>query len=184
MVSRLLLLLLCLGLATSAQAHRLKLFVTQTGQALEGRVYFVGGTGASSAEVNITAADGRLLATLHTDDNGRFSYPFGRAAELHLTARTVDGHQANWSTPPALSGADSAKSPATVIHTTDQQLTETELLAQIDTRIARQLQPLQEQLNAHDERIRLQDILGGLGYILGLAGLALWWQAKKRDGTP
>lgn len=53
------------------------------------------------------------------------------------------------------------------------------LVALVEEAVARQVRPLREQLLAHEERVRLRDILGGIGYILGLAGLVLWWHARR-----
>lgn len=55
------------------------------------------------------------------------------------------------------------------------------LSAAIALAVARQVRPLREELAAERDRVRLQDILGGLGYIFGLAGIALWW--RRRDGA-
>jgi nickel transport protein len=52
----------------------------------------------------------------------------------------------------------------------------------IERAVARQIRPLREQLVAAEDRIRLQDILGGIGYIIGLTGLALWWRSRRRSG--
>jgi nickel transport protein len=49
--------------------------------------------------------------------------------------------------------------------------------------VARQIQPLREELIAAEDRVRLRDILGGVGYILGLTGLALWWRCRE-GGSP
>nr|WP_242470868.1 hypothetical protein [Thiocystis violacea] len=49
----------------------------------------------------------------------------------------------------------------------------------IEEAVARQVRPLREQLVAIDDRIRFQDVLGGIGYILGLTGLALWWRCRR-----
>jgi nickel transport protein len=54
----------------------------------------------------------------------------------------------------------------------------------IERAVARQIRPLREQLVAAEDRIRLQDILGGIGYIMGLTGLALWWASRRRSGPP
>ncbi|MBK5965704.1 hypothetical protein CCR95_16830, partial [Thiocystis minor] len=55
------------------------------------------------------------------------------------------------------------------------------LIAAIDQAVARQVRPLREQLIAAQDEVRLRDILGGLGYILGLTGLALWWRSRRLD---
>ncbi|MCV2219504.1 hypothetical protein [Thauera sp. Sel9] len=42
------------------------------------------------------------------------------------------------------------------------------------------LRLLREDIARLEQRIRLQDILGGIGYILGLAGLSAWFMARRR----
>jgi nickel transport protein len=58
------------------------------------------------------------------------------------------------------------------------------LEAAIERAVARQIRPLREQLIAAEDRIRLQDILGGIGFIMGLTGLALWLTSRRRSGPP
>ena len=49
----------------------------------------------------------------------------------------------------------------------------------VEAAVARQIRPLREELLATRDALRLQDILGGLGYIFGLTGLALWWRSRR-----
>jgi nickel transport protein len=56
------------------------------------------------------------------------------------------------------------------------------LVAAIEGAVNRQVRPLRAQLIAAEERTRLQDILGGIGYIAGLTGLVLWWRSRRPDG--
>jgi len=59
-----------------------------------------------------------------------------------------------------------------------------DLAAAIERAVARQLRPLREELLATRDALRLRDILGGIGYIFGLAGLTLWWHGgrSRQDG--
>jgi nickel transport protein len=52
----------------------------------------------------------------------------------------------------------------------------------IEVAVARQIRPLREELLATRDALRLTDILGGVGYIFGLAGVALWWHARRSGG--
>ena len=63
------------------------------------------------------------------------------------------------------------------------RLAETGLEAKIEQAVARQVRPLREELLAAQGRAGLRDILGGIGYILGLVGLLIWWQSR-RDRAP
>jgi nickel transport protein len=39
---------------------------------------------------------------------------------------------------------------------------------------------LAEQLSAHDERIRITDIIGGIGYIVGITGAVYYYLGARR----
>ena len=45
--------------------------------------------------------------------------------------------------------------------------------------VAKQLKPLQKELRAYREKVLFRDILGGLGFILGIFGIAAWFAARK-----
>jgi nickel transport protein len=51
--------------------------------------------------------------------------------------------------------------------------------AAIEQAVARQVRPLRESLAEAQARAGLQDVLGGLGYIAGLAGLGLWLISRR-----
>lgn len=187
--------LLLLALAMPAHAHKLKVFAQATGDLVQGQVYFVGGAKAKGAEVHIKTANGHPLATVHTDENGRFSYQASQADDLLLEADSGDGHQANWTIKaqelePAFASPDkhlasvqpeqtpsAEKTPS--LPTQTQGDFQVLPIAELELAMARQLAPLREELAAERDARRLQDILGGLGYIFGLAGLALWWKRRQ-----
>jgi nickel transport protein len=120
-----------------------------------------------------------------------------------ILAITSDGHQAEWRVPaaelatgfgyggaiaqeaerphrrdePVIVETDASSTSATSVAILDPALE-----SAIERAVARQIRPLREQLVAAEDRIRFQDILGGIGYIMGLTGLALWWTSRRRSG--
>mgnify|MGYP001805897051 CR=1 FL=1 len=52
----------------------------------------------------------------------------------------------------------------------------------LEQMVARQIRPLREQVEAYQEKIWWHDVLGGLGYIAGLSGLALAWVGRRPGG--
>lgn len=56
--------------------------------------------------------------------------------------------------------------------------------AEIERAIARQLRPLREELAAARAQAGLRDVLGGLGWIMGLTGLLLWWRCRSDRRAP
>lgn len=168
------LVLMLLGAAAPLGAHQLRIFAAPDGAGqIAGRVYFAGGAPATGARIQILDAQGRVLAVLQPDADGRFHYAADQAEALQLLADSGDGHQARWVRRPEPASAISPTSPPPA---PDTALLE----AQIRQAVRAELLPLREQLATEAERVRLRDVLGGLGYILGLVGLALWWRYRPR----
>jgi nickel transport protein len=54
-----------------------------------------------------------------------------------------------------------------------------ELEQAIDHAVARHIGPLREQLDAFEDAIRFRDILGGLGWIVGVTGIACYLIGRR-----
>jgi nickel transport protein len=191
--ARLYWLLSALLVSLPLSAHKLKVFASAEGETIRGRVYFVGGAGARGAAVRVTDAEGHVLARLKPDGEGRFSYRVGSRASYRVVADSLDGHQASWTLqaeefPASLPSVDKSGEegrPAMAERGRDEAslAPQAALEAQVEQAVARQIRPLREALQAHQERVRLRDIIGGIGYIVGLAGLALWWGNRRKGGA-
>jgi hypothetical protein len=59
---------------------------------------------------------------------------------------------------------------------------EAELEKMIEGAVARKIKPLQREISDLKETIRLHDILGGIGFILGIMGISFYFLGvRKRD---
>ena len=196
------LLLPLLLVTTPALAHKLKVFATAEGKDIRGSVYFAGGGPAVGCHVEVRDFQGRVLATLSPDREGRFTYQAQAPMDHMLVAVSDDGHQARWTLAatdltgsfpgtelPAISAGQVSPADAKPIGAATQPPTapgqepvqlDPATLAAIETLLARQIRPLREELDAAQDQARLHDILGGVGTIFGIVGLALWWGARRR----
>jgi len=179
------LLALALGLAAGpAAAHKLKVFARVEAGEIVGSAYFVGGARAAGAMVRVLDSAGVELARLTPDEQGRFRYRPTQPGDYLIEADSGDGHLARWTlaaaelgpgpAPPAAVASDATVAPA--------PSADSRLAALVEDAVARQVAPLREQLLAYEDKVRLHDVLGGIGYILGLAGLALWWRSRRSGG--
>ena len=50
----------------------------------------------------------------------------------------------------------------------------------IESAVSGQVAPLRAELQEVQDERRIQDILGGIGYIAGLAGLGMLWFSRRR----
>ncbi|MDQ2078620.1 cobalamin biosynthesis protein CbiM [Xanthobacteraceae bacterium Astr-EGSB] len=186
--------------ATSAQAHRLKLFVSVDGMTVSGYAFFIGGGRPQDVDFVVKDAAGAPVHRGRTDEKGAFAWTAAAPADYTLSLDTGDGHfadekipadrfsltapaiaaavQAPAETPPAADSPAStaAPSPATIDPETLTRLVE----AAAERAVARQLRPLIEAQNLAEARLRFNDIMGGVGMIVGLAGLAAWAMSRRR----
>jgi nickel transport protein len=166
-------------------AHALKIFVTAEDHTITGSVYFRRGAPLVGVPVHAYHLNGELLLTVSTDRDGRFTMATPRRRDLRLVAETVDGHRAEFllpagKPPPEPEPNNLAAEISGEGHPARRGSPEEEALALLVERaVARQLLPLQEQLDRYGQRLRFQDMVAGLGYILGIAGLALYWAARR-----
>lgn len=188
-----------------AAAHRLKVFATVEGGAVTGYAFFIGGGRPQGAQVIFRTPGGADLAEAVTDADGGFSYrpPVPQAVEVVVNAG--DGHVAEVllaadrfgpaaaapavpdAVPPEAGAATpnpaaSAPAPSTAC------LPDAATLAGIvdaaaDRAVARQIRPLLVAYEAAEGRVRFNDVMGGIGMIVGLAGTALWVSARRRSGA-
>ena len=247
----------------SALAHRLQVFASADGDSIQGKAYSVGGHPARGVEIQVLDAAGEPVATVISDDDGRFRVRVPAAKDYRVVAKSGDGHRAEWpisasellgafeerlsssaaartaasnSSPGdprpadgfghagasgASDGADAGADLADVEYLTrfapSQPLSDAPgegidavsagclplgsdlepalraLIAReihqsigvglersVEQAVAQQLLPLREALAEAQGQASFRDILGGIGYIAGLAGFGLWW-TRRRD---
>jgi nickel transport protein len=56
--------------------------------------------------------------------------------------------------------------------------------AEIDLAVARRIAPLAAQIDALESTLRIQDVIGGVGYIAGIFGLIAFLKSRRRAGAP
>ncbi len=174
---------LLLGGCLAAEAHRLDLSVHQEGRTIQGTASFHGGRPVVGATVEVRLASGlEVLATTVTDREGRFAVPVDRRAALEVVVYSQDGHAARVplaaeALPPEAVGEGVAGGASA------QEELARRVAQLVSEEVSRQLGPLREELAHLKRRIALRDVLGGLGYFLGLAGLGAYLVARRRpDG--
>jgi nickel transport protein len=186
---------------SEALAHKMKLFATAEGAVVSGRVYFSPGGQALDAQVTATTPDGATVFVGRTDQQGAFRFEVQRRVDHRLTADGGDGHEASFTIKaaelPASLPADSTSSnasappptpssnppPAIAAVAIPAAPPSADLAALIEQSVARQVRPLREQLDTYQETLRWHDVLGGIGYIIGLAGLAYGFAARASSRT-
>ncbi len=185
----LMLFLLC---PAPAFAHKLNVFALAKGATIEGRAYFTGDVPARKIDVIVRDPAGGELGRTTTDDDGKFTFTARKRVDHCLLAETADGHSGQYIVPaselpdslpadvPATGDGSQVESPTTdhagpPVASANK---ENELRDQL-TELSKQVDALRWQIDKSDERLRFRDMLGGIGFILGLAGVAFYRKARQ-----
>ena len=192
-VRRLILAMLCLSaVAPFAWAHGINLFATVEGATIEGTLIYVDGTPAAGATVTAFAPDGASIGEAITDATGRFAFQARFRCRHRLVGDVGQGHRGLFTVPeedlpdslpvpgapvsvqaaPAVEAPSVAPSPGADAMPDDFD-------QRLEAAVARQLRPLREQINRYETAIRIRDVMGGIGYLFGLAGMIALLKYRK-----
>lgn len=176
--------------ADQANAHNMIFDVYVEGNQIEGEVGFSNGEAAVNVPVTVTDNDGNVMEKLMTDGEGIFIYDVKKKIDLHFEVNAGAGHVAGKSVKAEELGGQSApgddeSSPAVAEADPAQKsdgmgVNSSQLEEMISKAVAREVKPLRKQLLQYENAVRFHDILGGLGYILGLTGLGLWISTRRQ----
>ena len=179
--------------ALPAQAHKVSVYGYVENGMIMGESFFSRGTKAKGATIELLDSEGKVLATTKTDNNGEFKLKLPKAKpplklvvnagmghkdEYELTADDLGQGQEKQAQDAAASTSGSKKSPAQAV-TLDPKQIQTAVEKALDKKLA----PLNAQIAKlqADKDPGFPEILGGLGYILGLLGLAAYMKSRKRS---
>lgn len=179
--------------AGPASAHRLKVFASAIGTSIEGEAYFVGSGPAGGVDVTLRDADKKLLQSGKTGPDGHFALPASGTGDLTVTVDAEDGHIAHFTiaaseldpapaaaAPPATASASASKPAAVTLAAAAPVVP----MADVEVAVARKIAPLAAQIDALESSLRVHDIVGGIGYIVGVFGLLAFLKSRRpsRDG--
>jgi nickel transport protein len=184
-------------LAGTASAHRVNVFAWVEGDIIRVEAKFPGSGPVKGGEVVVSGPDGKILVTGLTDSKGGFSFPVPLKGDLVVTVKAGPGHESSWT---VREGELPGAIPATAQALAPQQMPEQETGAReaqsaqvsdavlsalvrdaVEKALESRLQPVVRMVVEQQTKgPGLRDILGGIGYILGLMGLGLFLVYRKK----
>jgi nickel transport protein len=193
--------------AGSAFAHKAVIFAWVEGDTVFTQSKLSGGRKALNSIVVVYDTDGNKLLDGKTDKNGEFSFKIPKRSALKIVLKASMGHLAEWTIPAEEIVADvgdvghshmeneanenskeTSENSTTVKAKTANSIPahvylERQALQQmIDKSLDKKLAPITNMLaKSMDRKPGLTEILGGIGYILGLVGIALYVANRRRN---
>lgn len=179
------------GTASTATAHKISAAGWVEGNTVFVASYFSGGTRPDNAKVKVFDLEGKLLVEGNTNKNGEFQFtaPAKMAMKIHLDAGM--GHQVSFTLPIGEFDDDfdaAVDEPTTEASSTSDStiiagINEKMLRQIVASEVGNQIKPIIRKLNKPEAGAgepSLTDILGGVGYIIGLVGLAMFFNYRKK----
>jgi nickel transport protein len=187
-----------LTLPGRALAHQVNVFAVAESGVLRGEGYFGGGAKARDCAVEAVDALGAVVASGRTGQDGTFvlTLPPAVAAPLTVALKAGEGHRGEYTLtavdlgasarPEAFASTRAAPSPPAAPDPAAPFLDESRLAGLVEAAAARaveeKLAPLKLELArmaAREDSAKLRDVIGGLGWIAGLLGLAAWLKRPR-----
>jgi nickel transport protein len=182
-------------------AHKVSIFAWVEGDMVYIQSSFFGGKKIQNGAIDVFDAYGKRLVQGKTDDNGEFSFKAPVKAAMKIVVSAGMGHQAVWNLkasdfesigldapsteplssreithdhPPTSPAEIQPPSPALPGITSD------EIQVIVEKALDKKLVPVLKMLSESRDRASMGDILGGIGYIIGLVGLAAYVGSRKK----
>jgi nickel transport protein len=172
--------------------HGISVFAWVEGERVQVESKFSGGKRPVNATVRVFDPEGKELLSGTTDDKGAWSFDLPQHTALKIVLEAGMGHRGEWTLSAeevgaTSSAADADEKPhshpsASGPDATPVGATAENLDARLRTVLAEELATVTARLAHLEARLdgpSLQDILGGLGYILGLVGIGAYVQARR-----
>jgi len=191
--------LLALGsgiLSSEAQAHKVNMFAFAEGNQVFVEGYFSDGKRAKNSEVIVYDPDGETLVRGVTDDEGAYTFDIPKQDDLRITLNAGMGHMTEYviasneltglSDSPVteaddVGGAAGSEPEPESTGSVELSIIPSGVLskAELKKAVGEAIRPLMRSISELEERRSFSDIVGGLGFIVGIAGAFFYVKARN-----
>ena len=203
----LLVLFISFGFIPNAYAHKVQMFAYPEGDTVFVEGYFADGKKPKKSEVMVYDTEGKVLFNGVTDDEGKLSFKIPRKTDLRITLNAGMGHKAEYTLPaselggagkvagnnpplpPFSKGGDkmaaadqealSEKGQVNQVSQLDEAQIQAIVEKAVEKAVGEAIKPLVRSFTEMTQKNSLTTIIGGIGYILGLMGIAFYFKSRK-----
>jgi nickel transport protein len=185
--------------AGAALAHRVNVFAWVEGDTVFVECKYPDGTKVHEGVIRVLDSAGKELLNGKTNTKGEFSFKLPKQDDLTVVLEAGMGHRGDWPlSKQDLAPAGDAPKPEPAAPSQPAPKTEAPSPAAnepapaaaspspagidqaIEKALDKKLAPVMRMLaEMHEPKVRLTDVLGGIGYILGLVGVAAYFKRKS-----
>jgi nickel transport protein len=188
-------------LPSLADAHKVSVYAYAEDGKIYAEGYFVDGSRAKNSLIEVLdGRSGEKLFEVRTDENGEASFDIPRIAPLRLVITAGMGHKNDYTLDEEElrqgSGAveqgtgrrelsvksQESRGRSEELRVKSYELRDKELEAVVERVVERKLQPIKNiliKIKEDSSKPGITEILGGIGYILGLMGIYMYFKCRR-----
>ena len=180
--------LIIIMMDVSVFAHKVNIFAYVEGDKVYTESYFNDGKKCIESKIEVFDNRGNKLLEGLTDEEGAFSFgiPPGDG-DLKIVLTASMGHQAEYNiSADELSGAaglikEEPEEPVSVISPETSSVDLKEIQSIIEDALDEKLKPIKREIKkSQEDKISPTEIIGGIGYIIGIFGIVAYFLSRKR----
>ena len=183
----------------TACAHKAIIFAWVEGDTIYTESKFSGGKKVKKGDIIVYDLQGNRLVEGKTNEQGEFSFKIPKKTTLKIVIQAGTGHRGEWTLPVEEMGEVTSQQSVQVEETkktgetasvkTEKQtpsvsaskLSPDDIQLAVEKALDKKLKPVMKKLAESRQRgPTVNDILGGIGYILGLVGIAGYFHYRRK----
>lgn len=175
----------------SVFAHSVSIFAWVEGDTIHTESYFADGTRVKSGKIEVKDSTGAIVHQGITDENGEYSFRIPKYDNLTLVLNASMGHRASFGisaeelkgiTKGGNEAADLFSEGSSDTNTGIKNVSIDEMRMVVREEVSEQLKPVLRDLARlrSKRRISTREIFAGIGYLLGLMGIAMYFKSKEK----
>lgn len=176
---------LCLLMVSpSAFAHKVNIFAYVEGDTVYTESYFPDGKKVEGGTVEVYDSQGKKLIEGVTDLNGQFNFKPTKKNDLKIIINASMGHS-NFYILSADELPDNIETQTQQVQANSKEIVQADIeqiQSVIEDSLEERLKPIMRKLTKLEQnKISFTEVIGGIGYIFGIAGIVLYFLSKKRQ---
>lgn len=186
--SEILTILLCcvcvLIISPSAFAHKVSIFAYVEGDTVYTESYFPDGKKVEGGIIEVYDSQDKKLLEGITNDKGQFNFKPTKREDLRIIINASMGHRSSY----ILSAdelPDNIEAQTQEVQDASRKITQVDIeqiKSVVEGSIDQKLKPIMRKLTKLEQKkISFIEVIGGIGYIFGIAGVVLYFLSKSRS---
>lgn len=183
--------LIIIMMDVSAFAHKVNVFAYVEGEKIYTESYFNNGKKCIDSKIEVFDNQGNKLLEGLTDKEGEFSFEVPLEDEnLKIVLTASMGHRAEYSiSADEIRGSvglikEENEEPVSIVFPETSSVDLKEIQSIIEDTLDEKLKPIMREIieikKSQEDRISPTEIIGGIGYIIGIFGIAAYFLSRKR----